>query len=271
MAVDRAERLKRARAALGRAETAVGVRQLRLVAGSGEPAGEIASDLPQRRQRDISAAIASGELLPVPESLTGILPGLAPGSVASIEGGTSLTIAIAAAAMESHRWCAVVQLPHLGWQAAHGMGLALDRTVAIPATGPGAASVLGAAVDGFDVIIMGQCPALNHRERHAITSRLRARGGLLLTTGPWEGAATRMLVRQRPWSGADRGAGHLMRQRFEVTVSGRGHLAAEPTCELELTSQGLRLVEPANSEAHRPADTGLAPVIPVRPHLAEAV
>ena len=151
----------------------------------------------------------------MPGALAPLFPGgaLARGSVVQVTGSTSVLLALAGAASADGAWCALAALPDVGWRAAAAAGLALDRVAVVPRPGPDAAAVVGALVDGFDVLVVGPCPALGERDRRLLGSRLRTRGAVLLSTHPWPGAhlvlhaAAQSLGRPRPGLGPPGGPG----------------------------------------------------------------
>ncbi len=189
-----------ARQALAAAETAVGV------------AGQVTQPSKERA-------------LPAPPALESVLPdGLRQGSVVQVHGSTSVLLAMAQAAAGADRWCAMVGMSDLGWGAVASF-LSLERVIAVPGPVPDIAAVLGALVDGFDVLVVGKCPGLSAADRRTISSRLRQRGAVLLTADHWPGAQMAMSVTTESWNGLGRGYGVLSGQRMLVTCTGRGQWA----------------------------------------------
>lgn len=116
------------------------------------------------------------------------------GAVAVI-GSTSILLAAAARRQGPHGWCAVLGADGIGWCAASESGLALDRVLAVRATGLDSRtlpSIAGTLLDGVDVLLLSpQCAtALRAREHRCLSARARERGALLLSPVPWEGART---------------------------------------------------------------------------------
>ena len=101
--------------------------------------------------------------LPVLPELSGLLPGrglrrgstvaVATGRAAPAGGGTSLLLALLAAASQSGSWCAVVGVPALGALAAAESGIALDRLALVPNPGPDWPTVVAALIDGVDLVL----------------------------------------------------------------------------------------------------------------------
>ncbi|MDD9208072.1 hypothetical protein PU560_16595, partial [Georgenia sp. 10Sc9-8] len=155
-------------------------------------------------------------------------------------GSTSLLLALAAVAGQEGAWCALTALPHVGWRAAAEAGLVLDRVAVVPRPGPDAPAVLGALVDGFDVLVLGRCPALSERDRRSISSRLRAREAVLLSTDPWPGAQLVLQARQRTWDGLGQGWGHLQAQELTVSAAGRGAVGTGRSVQVRLGPVGVQ-------------------------------
>lgn len=216
------ERLRAAQQVLATAEAAAGLRAVLPEAGRvGGPTtaparapGEAASVPAAMRER----------FLPVPDALVPIVPfgGVRRGSAVRVEGSASLLLGLAAAACREGAWCAVVGMPDLGLAAAVELGLPLDRVALVPKPGADVPAVLAAAVDGFDVIVLGEVPHLVERDRRQIASRLRHREAVLLTAGPWPGAEVVLSVTESRWVGVGQGHGSLRGRELVVRVGGRG-------------------------------------------------
>lgn len=251
---DRAARLAAAQRALAAAETNAGLRQrlvgatARASAGStADVSGAVGSartaaprpaveDLPTEGAVALAGNAAGASdpaertipaelLLPLPPALDGLLPwpGVRRGSALQVRGSTSLLLAMAAAATaEEDTWCAVVAMPDVGLAAAAEAGLDLSRTLVVPRPGPDAPSVLGALIDGVDVLVLGPCPALGEADLRRAASRLRTRESVLLTTERWPGAQAVLEVGERSFVGVGAGDGVLTGREATVTVLARG-------------------------------------------------
>lgn len=264
---DPQDRLAAARAALTRAETATGLRtRLGGPASSGSEGGrtESGAAVPGGSERggtalrgtDAGAGSAlledptrralyppgTDQVLPVPAVLAPLFPGgsLARGSIVQVSGSTSVLLALAAAAGADGVWCALAALPHVGWRAAAGAGLALDRVAVVPAPGPDAAGVVGALVDGFDVLVVGRCPALSDRDRRSLATRVRTRGAVLLSSHDWPGANQVLRITRTGWDGLGQGWGHLVGQELTVRATGRGAASGAREVRVRATPDGLR-------------------------------
>lgn len=265
----RAARLAAAQRALATAEASAGLRQ-RLTgvttlaaSGSGRAAaagegdgGEVGAEATP--SASAAAAVPAELLLPVPPGLERLFPagGLRRGTAVQVSGSTSLLLALAAAAAggrEQDTWCAVVAMPDVGLAAAAEAGLDLERTVVVPSPGPGAAAVLGAVVDGFDVVVLGRCAALSVADRRTATSRLRTREAVLLTCDTWPGAQVVLEVGERSWFGVGAGHGVLTGREMTVTSYARG-LATQRSARVRMVAGGG--VVPAPAERPAPAVPG---------------
>ncbi|MGO1509499.1 MAG: hypothetical protein ACTHW4_02905 [Actinomycetales bacterium] len=186
------------------------------------------------------ATSGDAEHLPVPAALAPLLPtGLPRGTVTRVTGSAALLLALAGAACGEEGWAALTAMPDVGWRAAAAAGLPLDRVVVVPDPGPGAPAVLGALVDGVEVLLVGRCIAMAPRDRRSLLSRLRLRGSVLLTAHDWEGADAVLSVRGRSWRGLAPGRGLLTAQEVEVSLDGRRGAAAGGSLRVLLGADGV--------------------------------
>ena len=178
---------------------------------------------------DPSAAVAarSESLLPVPESLAGLLPGGLPrGTVAVLSGARSLAVGVVASVTASGGNVSIVGLPDFGLLAAAEMGADLSRLAVIPNPGTDPVEVAAVLTDGMDLVVLGlagrSVPATRAR---AVVARARQRGcTLLVTHGDWQGASLRMHARVCGYEiagGCAGGSGHHGGRISKVRVSGR--------------------------------------------------
>lgn len=230
----RAVRLAAAQRALATAEASAGLRQ-RLVGVTTlarEPRRQPDAGKGQGASAEAVPAGAVGAmtatppelLLPLPGGLAPLLPAgaLRRGTAVQVSRSTSLLLALAAAVAEGETWCALMAMPDVGLAAAAEAGLDLDRTVVVPRPGPDAPAVLGALIDGFDVVVLGRCPALTDGERRGVMTRLRTREAVLLVGDTWPGAQTVLEVGESSWFGVSDGAGVLTGREVTVTSAARG-------------------------------------------------
>jgi hypothetical protein len=160
--------------------------------------------------------------LPLATGLDAVLPqGLRRGQVISVEGSTSLMLALAAAASAAGSWTAVVGIPSLGVVAAARRGLDLARVGLIPHPGVQAAAAVGACIDGMDVVLLGEGLALSDSDRRRLASRARERGVVMIAGGAWTGAHVSLTVVGSRWSGLGAGDGRLRTRDLTVRAQGR--------------------------------------------------
>ena len=147
-----------------------------------------------------AALPAVESLLPVPESLAGLLPaGLPRGTVAVLSGARSVPVGMAAAVTAAGGHVAVVGVPDFGLLAAAEMGADLSRIAVIPNPGTDPVEVAAVLMDGMDLVVLGlagrHVPMTRAR---AVLARARQRGcALVVTEGDWQGASMRMDARVR--------------------------------------------------------------------------
>lgn len=222
------ERLRNAQQVLAAAEAAAGLRAMLPQAPGSQPTSQLAAaeqgTVGGHVRARVAGAVVTDRFLPVPEALTPLIPfgGLRRGSAVRVEGSASLLLAMTAAACRDGAWCAVVGMPNLGLAAAVDLGLPLDRVALVPRVGADAPAVLAAAIDGFDVIMLGDVPHLIDRDRRRLASRLRHRDAVLLCTGAWPGVDLVLSATESRWSGVGQGCGSLHGRDLTIRVNGRG-------------------------------------------------
>ena len=238
-ALNAEDRLEAARRALALAERAAGVSPVAVLPGRashgeavlGEATGEAvpcgapsgrafaggaragaASDA--ARWREASGGWA------VPECLAEILPrGLERGMSVGFSGSILIGLLLAGIASGSGAWSVFLGMAGVGWEAAESLGVEASRTVCVPKVGDAARTqALTAAVDGFDVVVVGSSIRLDARERRLLSKRAAVRGSLLLGEG-WD-CRDRVRGEVVAVEGVDRGVGHVRALLVEAT-SGR--------------------------------------------------
>jgi hypothetical protein len=176
---------------------------------------------------------AVGELgterfLPVVTELRGLLPGggLRRGATVAIsEGCTSLMLALIAAASQAGSWCAVVGVPTLSAAAADEAGIALSRLALVPGPGPDWAGVVGALIDGFDIVVAAVPGPIAPTVASRLTARTRQRGSVLVSSGGWPGVDISFDVVSAHWHGLGAGRGRLRCRELTIVARGRGAAA----------------------------------------------
>jgi hypothetical protein len=184
---------------------------------------------------ELAPSVPPARALPVSEDVAALLPGgiLRRGTVVSVEGSTSLVLALIARASSEGSWTAIVGMPQVGVVAAARRGVDLSRLALVPHPGAEAATVVGACIDGMDAVVLGPRLALGDADRRRLAARARERGVVLLSAGPWTGAHVALTVTRTSWSGLGAGDGRLRSRSLAVARSGR-HLGAPDEAEVVL-------------------------------------
>ncbi len=195
---------------------------------------ELADVLTQLGDRVAPVSMALERTLPAPPEFADVFPegGVVRGRVLSCVGSAASTVAlrVAAAALGEGGWLAVVDVGELGLDAASELGVALERVVAIDSgidrdggEGEVWAEVVGAAADGFDVIMTRVPSVVRASTVRKVATRLQQRGVVMVVVGhrgplPCDGVIE---ARGQRWDGVGSGWGHLRRRVVEVCASGR--------------------------------------------------
>jgi hypothetical protein len=168
-------------------------------------------------------------MLPVRTDLATLFPwgGLRRGSTVSVQGSTSLLLALLAEATANDSWAAVVAMPHLGMTAAAELGVATDRLALVRRPGADLPAVIAALLDGMDLVVTPKARLTDSQARR-LSARARHRGAVLLTTDPWPAADVALRCTSTRWSGIGTGYGYLAAREVTIQSQGRG-AAARPT------------------------------------------
>jgi hypothetical protein len=166
--------------------------------------------------------------LPIPPSLTDVLPGAIPrGTVAVLTGARSLPVSMVAAVTAAGQHAAIVGQPDIGLLAAVEMGADLSRLALIPDPGTDPVEVTAVLMDGLDLVVLGlggrSVPPSRSR---AVSARAHQKGcALLVVDGDWPGAQLRLDARvdgyQTTMGEAAHGFGRISRVRIDVCARGR--------------------------------------------------
>jgi hypothetical protein len=172
--------------------------------------------------------------LPVVESLAAVFPdGLVCGRSVLCSGSAAVTLALAtvSAASRAGSWLAVFGLSDLGLLAAHEQGVALQRTVFVtpPASPTQWSAAVGAAVDGFELLLLELAPRLSAGEARKVQQRVLSRRTVLVLVDI-VGEHERHPVFQPDvvmhgtttgWSGIGHGHGHVRGRELCIDIHGR--------------------------------------------------
>lgn len=169
---------------------------------------------------------ASESLLPVPESLAGLLPtGLPRGAVAVATGALSLPVGMAAAVSAAGGHVAVVGVPEFGLLSAAEMGADLSRLAVIPDPGTDPVEVAAVLMDGMDLVVLGLAGrTVTATRARAVVARARQkRCTLVVTRGEWQDASIRLDARVCGYEMTTPvpGCGRISRVRLSVRARGR--------------------------------------------------
>jgi len=182
---------------------------------------QVISLSPARHRDDV---LPGEGILPVLPALAGLLPagGLTRGSVLTTGEFGLLSFALAAGASADGAWCAVVGVPAAGVRAAADAGLDPARLVLVAEPGRGWPQVVASLLDGFDIVMLCPPEPPPAQLRRKLEATARRHGSVLLVTGDWPGAQTRLHVAAEEWTGLGAGHGRLRARRAHVVASGRG-------------------------------------------------
>ncbi|HZN14120.1 MAG TPA: hypothetical protein VFB78_07630 [Acidimicrobiales bacterium] len=185
------------------AERAIGVVALQELAGKAAP-----------------VTLAGDKVLPVLTPLEPLFPtgGLQRGTTVAVVGSLGLALSVVAGPSRAGAWCTAIGLPSLGVVAAAEAGIALERFPMVAEPGDDWATIAGALLDAFDVVLLR--PAQGRPNRR-LEARARERGAVLVVAGDWPGADVRLSVSSSAWEGLGDGHGYLQRRHLDVVATGR--------------------------------------------------
>lgn len=178
----------------------------------------------------VTTNVLAGERsLPVHDALQPVLPqGLARGTTALVRGTAAVSTAalLAAAACRAGAWLGVAGLDALGPEACREAGVPLERLVLVRGATALAddawGQVLGALVDGFDLVLVGAAPRLRQGTARRVQARLQQRGAVLLVVGaPGAFSCDLTLTADPAWDGLGEGHGHLRTRQVRLVAEGR--------------------------------------------------
>ena len=130
----------------------------------------------------------------------------------------SLALALMAGPSQAGEWCAVVGVPELGLEAAAGFGVALERTIVVPAPGEHWLSVTAGLADVVSVVLVRPSSPVSEHQAERLRSRLRQKDAALISWGRWPRSDATVSVLTSSWTGLGQGHGHLQGRVVEVGV-----------------------------------------------------
>jgi len=177
----------------------------------------------QQRISSMQATKLETKTLPTSPALAGVLPGgaLRQGAAYSVEGSTTLVMALLAGPSQSGAWCGVVGVPGFGVEAASRFGIDLSRLVLVPAPGEQWLTVTAALVDVLGVVVTRPPAGTSDAEAARLAARLRQRGCTLIVVGGWPQAEAMLRIDSSRWSGLGQGHGYLSGREVTVASAGR--------------------------------------------------
>lgn len=195
------------------------------------------------RMGELESTRVDDAVLRTHPALAQLLPGggLQPGGVYSVQGATSLVMALLAAPSAEGAWCAVVGMPAFGTEAAARLGIDLDRLVLVPQPGDRWFSVTAALADAVSVVVTVPGSRVGEAEAARLAARLRQRRTVLLVCGAWPRVDARLGVASSSWTGVGEGHGYLASRELTVAAQSRSW-GRERRARLVLTPDG-RLAE----------------------------
>jgi hypothetical protein len=132
----------------------------------------------------------------------------------------SLALTLLAGPSRAGGWCGVVGVDDFGAEAAHALGVDLDRTVLVPDPGDQWLEVTAALVDVVTVVLVRPRGRVPEHVAEKLGARLRKRSAALVALcGPgsdWPRAEVRLTTRDPAWAGVGEGHGHLRARRIIV-------------------------------------------------------
>lgn len=181
---------------------------------------------------------------PVPSLLAAVLPhGLMRGMTLGVHGSRLASLLVAGLASSQGAWVACIGIPDMSWGMALLLGMNFERVVLVPEhTSRVLPQAISTAIDGFDVVLVGQRVFLDPREKRLLTRRALSRKILLIGEG-WE---SREQVRGRlvGVDGLHDGSGHITSLNMDMVRPG-----GKP-CRIAITQQGWGAGEAIRAVPH---------------------
>nr|WP_294692388.1 hypothetical protein [uncultured Friedmanniella sp.] len=205
------------------------------------PAADRISELQQRVQRMQGAAVTRTlDTLPALDQVVQ----LRTGGAYAVD-SPSLAMALMAGPSMAGEWSAVVGVPEFGLEAAAGFGLALERTIVVPAPGEHWLSVTAGLADVVSVVLVKPSSPVTEHQAERLRSRLRQKDAALICWGSWPRCDATVSVLASSWTGLGQGHGHLRGREVEVGVRRGGAPVQRTSLWLPGVDSGVREAGPA--------------------------
>lgn len=175
-------------------------------------------------------------VLPTRPELAALLPGgaLQGGTAVSVRGSLQLALALLSAASCSGAWCGAIGVPELGAEAAHRLGVTLERFILVPSPESRTLTVISTLSEVLTVLLVRVITPPEPHEAERIHAKLREYGSALITLGAWPRTTTELRIARSQWSGVSQGRGMLEARQLSVqSRDRRGQL----THTVHLTSE----------------------------------
>ena len=157
-----------------------------LIGLSGRHAGAVETAAQMAGRTQAQRDSGHGPVVAVDPVWASVLParGLERGQVCNCTGdaAVSAVLSLVAHATQCGSWLAMVDMERTGLVAAHEHGVALERTLCIDTAGAPWAQVVGAVVDGVDIVVLSS-PRCSPADARRITARARAQGTVVIVSG----------------------------------------------------------------------------------------
>ncbi|MFY9262043.1 MAG: hypothetical protein GX483_07305 [Actinomycetaceae bacterium] len=152
----------------------------------------------------------------VPPALTPIFPHGIPRALPLImHGSVVAAILLAGIAVQQGAWVAIIGVRNIGWSVLQASGISAERCVYIPEASRQAAQVIAAAIEGFDVVIVGEVE-LDRRAQRVIERRVRNRNTVFIFNGRWFGPGEHLECALHSVSGISQGGGHIRQINYAL-------------------------------------------------------
>ncbi len=193
----------------------------------------VALDRIEQLRGRIAALEGGPSRLPVPvvPALAGLVQ-LRTGGVYGVD-SAGLAMSLVAGASSAGEWVGFAGWDDFGAEAAQQRGIALSRTVLVPAPGPHWLEVTAALVDVLKVVVLRAPGGVDAKSAALLEARLRARSAVLVVQGEWPRCETRIGAEQVVWEGLDRGRGRLRERRATLVARGGGRMPARAEVVLD--------------------------------------
>lgn len=156
-----------------------------------------------------------------PAGLDEVVRRLRSGAVHSIE-SRGLALVCMGAAMPPGAWGAIVGMPDLGVEAAHDLGVPIDRVALVPHPGSSWLDVVASLAEAMPVVLAASPGRVSPADAARLAARLRQASSTLLIAGPWPNAATIVRSVRAEWRGLADGDGRIAAGTLLVETASGG-------------------------------------------------